>query len=90
MSKVKLEIMKNSNAYDALFSEVLVFKTNVSSDNDVEKIRGLLASENNITRWNIDRDDIDKVLRIECDQLQPAAVIRLLHDAGFECQELPD
>ena len=76
--------------YDALFSEVLVFKTNISSDEDVEKIGRVLTSESNITRWNIDRDDIDKVLRIECDQLQPEAVIKLLRDAGFECEELPD
>ena len=76
--------------YDAVFSEVLVFKTNILSDEDVEKIGRVLTSESNITRWNIDRDDIDKVLRIECDQLQPEAVIKLLIDAGFECEELPD
>ena len=76
--------------YDAVFSEVLVFKTNILTDEDVEKIGCVLASESNITRWNIDRDDIDKVLRIECDQLQPDAVIKLLRDAGFACEELPD
>lgn len=82
--------MKNSNMYDALYSEVLVFKTNILSDEDVEKIGHVLASESNITRWNIDRDDIDKVLRVECDQLHPEAIIRMLRDAGFECEELPD
>jgi len=76
--------------YDAVFSEVLVFKTNILSVEDVEKIGRVLTSESNITRWNIDRDDIDKVLRIECDQLQPQAIIKLLRDAGFECEELPD
>ena len=82
--------MKNTDLYDAVFSEVLVFKTNILSDEDVEKIGHVLASESNIKRWNIDRDDIDKVLRIECDQLQPEAVIKVLRDAGFECEELPD
>jgi hypothetical protein len=82
--------MKNTDMHDAVFSEVLVFKTNILTDEDVEKIGWVLTSESYITRWNIDRDDIDKVLRIECDQLQPNAVIRLLRDAGFECEELPD
>ena len=82
--------MKNTDTYYALSSEVLVFKTNILSDEDVEKIGHVLALESNITRWNIDLDDIDKVLRIECDQLQPDAVIKLLRDAGFECEELPD
>ncbi|HEX6226999.1 MAG TPA: hypothetical protein VFZ52_21420 [Chryseolinea sp.] len=80
----------NSHAYDALIFEVLVFKTNVSSDKDVETIGQLLAAESNITRWNVDRDDIDKVLRIECDKIKPDTVVNLLHDAGFECRELPD
>ena len=82
--------MKNTDLYNAVFSEVLVFKTNILSDEDVEKIGHVLTSEDNIARWNIDRDDIDKVLRIECDQLQPEAVIKVLRDAGFECEELPD
>jgi hypothetical protein len=82
--------MKNTEMYDAVFSEVLVFKTNILLVEDVEKIGHVLTSESNITRWSIDRDDIDKVLRIECGQLQPEAVIKLLRDAGFECEELPD
>lgn len=73
-----------------IFSEVLVFKTNVSKDDEVVKVGDALASEKNITRWSIDREDVDKVLRIECDSLHPIAVIRLLSDAGFQCEELPD
>ena len=82
--------MKNSNIYDSVISEVLVFKTNVSSDDELAKVGDLLLTEKKITRWNIDRDDIDNVLRIECDQLQPWAVVKLLKDGGFECEELPD
>ena len=78
------------NFYDAISSEVLVFKTNVSADNEVEIVGDVLARESNITRWTIDREDVDKVLRIECDRLHPVAVIRLLADAGFHCEELPD
>jgi len=78
------------NIYDAISSEVLVFKTNVSADNEVEKVGDVLSKETNITKWTIDRNDIDKVLRIECDRLHPVAVIRLLADAGFQCEELPD
>jgi tRNA G26 N,N-dimethylase Trm1 len=78
------------NVYNAALSEVLVFKTNISSNQDVEQIANVLASEKKIIRWNIDREDIDKVLRIECEQLLPIAIVRRLTDAGFECEELPD
>jgi hypothetical protein len=82
--------MKNLDRYDLVFSEVLVFKTNISSDSDVGKVSRVLTAESNIARWTIDRDDIDKVLRVECDQLQPEAIAKLVHVAGFECEELPD
>lgn len=78
------------NIYNTVFSEVLVFKTNISSDKEVEIVKQLFVSEKRITRWNVDRDDIDKVLRIECNNLYPDVVINLLCKSGFECQELPD
>ena len=79
-----------NNIYDTISFEVLVFKTNVSADQEVERVADVLSRESNITKWSIDRNDIDKVLRIECDRLHPIAVIRLLADAGFHCEELPD
>ena len=79
-----------TNSDSAMISEVLVFKTNISSDLEVEKVREIFSGKKNITRWNIDRDDIDNVLRIECDNFYSDAVIRMLCDAGFECEELPD
>ena len=78
------------NVYNAAPAEVLVFKTNICSDEEVQKIANVLASEKKIIRWNIDREDVDNVLRIECAQLHPIAIANRLSDAGFECEELPD
>ena len=76
--------------YTEIFLEVLVFKTNIASNSHVEKIRPVLSTLKEIKKWNIDRDDIDKVLRIESLHLAQETVIHLLHQAGFECEELPD
>jgi hypothetical protein len=73
-----------------IFLKILVFKTNISTNNDVEKVKHLLALEKYIQRWNIDREDVDNVLRIECIHLQPSIIIQLLRCAGFMCEELPD
>jgi len=67
-----------TNSDSAMISEVLVFKTNISSDLEVEKVREIFSGKKNITRW------------IECDNFYSDAVIRMLCDAGFECEELPD
>jgi hypothetical protein len=71
------------------YAEVLVFKTNICTDSEVALVGELLADEN-IVKWNVDRDDIDNVLRIECDHVNPFTVIHRLRAVGFECEELPD
>jgi hypothetical protein len=71
-------------------ADVLIFKTNVQLDNDVTKIATLMEREARITRWNIDREDFDKVLRIESRHLNPNEVIDLVRKAGYHCEELTD
>ena len=73
-----------------ILSEVLVFKTNIQSDEELERVRDVLTLEKRITRWSIDRNDVDKVLRVESELLHPLTVMQLLHAAGFLCEELPD
>lgn len=80
----------DTNKYDTTISQVLVFKTDISSENEVERVAHILGLEKKILRWNVDREDIDNVLRIECDQLHPVSIISRLSDAGFKCEELPD
>ncbi len=79
-----------TNYYTDMLSEVLVFKTNISTDRQLESVSVILSTLQNVIRWNVDREDIDNVLRIECDQLSPQTIIDFLKDAGFECEELPD
>ena len=73
--------------YKDLVSEILVFKTNVSCKVEVEKIERILSDEN-ISRLTVDLEDVDKVLRIECEHIHPLAVIEILREAGFTCEEL--
>jgi hypothetical protein len=80
----------NTNYYSEIFSEVLVFKTNISTTIQLEKVRPILSMLQGIKNWSIDREDVDKVLRIESEHLLPEVIICLLKDAGFECEELPD
>lgn len=75
---------------NVIISKVLVFKTNISSDEDINSVTKLLALENKIFRWNVDRADIENVLRIEGNGIEPTYIINLLCTAGFYCAELPD
>jgi hypothetical protein len=71
-------------------SEILVFKTNVIEEIDVQRISLLLGADARIKSWNIDQHDVDHVLRIEADHLSPQEITLLMQQAGFHCEELPD
>jgi hypothetical protein len=69
---------------------ILVFKTSIKSIPDIKKVEEALNKQEGIIRWNVDRDDINNVLRIETIHNDPARIIGLVKKAGFFCEELPD
>ena len=71
-------------------NSILVFKTNINRKKDVRRIAPILNEFIGITNWNVATDDIDKVLRIQTQVLEAQDIIRLLNQAGYFCQELPD
>lgn len=70
--------------------EVLVFKTNVRFKKHVTEIGTRLGQFPDITRWNVDLHDRDKILRIEAADLSPKAIENELQQAGYYCEELAD
>lgn len=70
--------------------EILVFRTNIRFKKDLRLIGPALNDQPGIRRWNVDREDTDKVLRIESRTLQAEDVIRIITKAGFFCEELPE
>ena len=70
--------------------QVLVFKTNLVSPKDIHRISPHIAETPGIIRWNVDQHDIDNVLRIETAWLMPEDIIRVVTNAGYLCEELPD
>jgi hypothetical protein len=68
---------------------ILVFKTNLSAS-DVRNIATLLSHDPRIKRWNVDLEDVDRILRIESTRITPLEVQRKVNTAGYLCEELPD
>jgi len=69
---------------------ILVFRTNIRFSKDIRAVGDRLQRLPGLVRWNIDRQDIDKVLRIETTCPDVEAVIALVQEAGYCCEELPD
>jgi hypothetical protein len=66
---------------------ILVFKTNIKYKKDVAKIAAVLALDA-IHNWNIDRTDIDCVLRVVTNTLSNNDIIKIITNEGYDCSEL--
>ncbi len=69
---------------------IFVYKTDIEGDYDLETIDELLSNHETIIRWNVDVDDVDKVLRIESTADNAEELAKTVVEAGYLCEELPD
>jgi copper chaperone len=70
--------------------KVLVFKTNIRFKKQIIAIQPHISTIDGITKWNVDLDDKDKILRIETRDLSPRIIEHTLLQAGYFCEELND
>ncbi len=69
---------------------VLIFKTNIRLKKDLKIIQPFLSSYDSIIKWNVDRHDVDKILRIESISDDAGEIIKTISQAGYHCEELQD
>ena len=69
---------------------IYVFKTSVKTKKAIRKLEPYLNQLRGKATWNFDLEDCDKILRINSLTKNPGAIIKLLNDNGFECEELTD
>ncbi|GAA4341456.1 hypothetical protein [Flaviaesturariibacter amylovorans] len=72
-------------------ADIRVFRTNLGEDAQLRLVQPLLDAHPAVRKWNVDRHDVDQVLRVV---VLPGTlseeIIRLVQEAGCECEELPD
>ncbi|MBW8243989.1 hypothetical protein K1F50_14365 [Muricauda oceani] len=68
---------------------VHVFKTSVKQEGEVKQLRPWLNRlVHNNGHWNFDLEDCDNILRVESKNLDAPIISSLLHNKGFQCEEL--
>lgn len=69
-------------------THIQVFRTNIRSQEDKQRVKAVLEPYPGIDEWSVDCDDVDCVLRIVSYTLSADEIIRLVNRSGFDCQEL--
>ena len=67
---------------------ILVLKTSIVTSFDLLRAGMLLFPHPQIIDWHVDLEDCDKVLRIECDELNEVDIVGILREAGIEAERL--
>lgn len=67
---------------------ILVFKTDARNRKRVSALAPHLQNIQGIIKWNVDLNDVDNVLRVECASVPPALIESSLQKAGYFCEEL--
>jgi hypothetical protein len=70
--------------------EILVFKTDLRSEQQVHRIEPHINKVQGIIRWNVDLQDCDKILRVVSLDASPRTIEQRLQQAGHYCVELED
>ena len=74
-----------------LIMEVLILTTNVRSKEQVNEMTPLFNLHPSISRWHVDINDCDRILKVETHhQLQEDELKGLLKQYGIRCESLPD
>jgi cell fate (sporulation/competence/biofilm development) regulator YmcA (YheA/YmcA/DUF963 family) len=71
-------------------SNILVFQTKVANSTEFSRLAEILDTSPEVQKWTLDQQDVDKVLRVISEELQPQDIVYLLNKNGLYCQELPD
>jgi len=67
---------------------IAVFKTNVSTDSELNEISPLLNSRFKEIKWNIDLLDSDKILRVDSPRDWTKEITELFNSIGLRCINL--
>jgi len=71
--------------------KLLIFRTDIKTKKKVKSLTPLFEEHATITKWTVDTEDIDNVLRIEAtENLTENDIIYILNNQGFYCEPLVD
>ncbi len=89
VSNTSMQLRKKNQGYSNRMSdEILIFRTSVRTEKDIERIGVLFVHMSCIHKWNVDFEDWEKVLRIESQGITAENIIDALRTIGIVASEL--
>ncbi len=69
--------------------QLFILKTDVGTQQKERELKPIFNKISSVLAWNVDRQDIDNVLRVEASkEIKEKEIIVLLRSQGFSCEPL--
>lgn len=62
----------------------LQFKTNINCSNCIRTVTGFLNEVKGIEKWEVDTNNLDKILTVEGEDVMLDEVVAAVEEAGFD------
>ena len=69
-------------------NKILIVRTSITQRRDIKRIGELLAEFPQIDKWNVDFEDWEKILRIECRDISALEISKVLRNNHIFATEL--
>ncbi|XOV68524.1 MAG: hypothetical protein ACFHU9_04970 [Fluviicola sp.] len=67
-----------------------IFRTILDNEASISRLQEVMNGHPEISRWHIDFDDVDNVLKVESNSLSEESIISLAKKENIECEALED
>jgi uncharacterized HAD superfamily protein len=67
---------------------ILIFRTNIIDAKHVKMVSPHIKQIEGVSKWNIDLQDEDKVLRVVANDIDATYVELVVQRAGYQCSEM--
>jgi len=68
--------------------KAIKFKTNINCGSCIQSVSPFLNDLDNVDLWKVDTDNPDKILEVELDDENVAAVIEAVQKAGYTIEKI--
>ena len=68
--------------------QILIFRTSIKDKQDMKLVQTLFIQFPQIHKWNVDLEDWEKILRIECHGVTSTDILNALQTINIHAKEL--
>jgi len=81
-------LFNNKKQFRTMEEQILIFRTSIKSSLDIKHIAALFTLCPQINKWNVDLEDWEKILRIECQGITSTEISKALRAINIFAREL--